>query len=94
MEEKWNKIYNGVTEDRKVELLRCESGDLKVITTRKETEISPGYSDGNSHLMPFMTCEGDGLDIEAETPDQLEKELINDGGFSLNGAKEISNLAR
>jgi hypothetical protein len=94
MKEEWNEIYTGEIEGRKIELLQYESGDLKVITTQKETEISPGASDGTSHLMPSVISAGDTIEIEAKTPDQLEIELQNDGDFSPNGAREISNLAR
>lgn len=94
MEERWNEIYTGEIEDRQVKLLQYESGGLKVITTQKKTEISPGSSDDTSHLMPFVISAGDIIEIEAETPDRLEIELRNDAGFSPNGAREISNLAR
>jgi hypothetical protein len=94
MTEEWKRINNGEIEDRKFELLRYESGGLKVITTQKETESSPGASNGTSHLMPFVISAGDTIEIEAKTPDQLEIELQNDGSFSPNVAREISNLAR
>ena len=94
MEEEGKEIYTGEIEGRKVELFRDESAKIKVMTTRGKTEAFPGFSDGNSHLMPFITCEGDPLEILGENPDDLEMNLQNGGNFTPNGAREISNLAR
>ena len=94
MTAEWKRINNGEIEGRKFELLRYKSSGLKVITTQRKTESSPGASDGTSHLMPFVISAGDTIEIEAETPERLEIELQNDGDFSPNGAREISNLAR
>ena len=93
MQDQWITIYNGEIEGRKVELLRYGSGELTVITTQKETEVSSGYSDGSTHILPYVISEGNVIHIDANTPDELESELQG-VGFSSNGAKQISNLAQ
>jgi hypothetical protein len=92
MKEQWNTIFSGEFEGRKVKLLRYESGELKVITTQKEAYMSEGYSEGSSHVMPFVISEGATIHVDAQNPDELEREL-QDNGFSSDIAKEISNLA-
>lgn len=78
------KIFGGEFEGRKVEILRYESGELRVVTIRKETEFS------SAGIFP----EGHTIFIDAQTPNELETELQSSGSFSSIAAKEISNLAR
>jgi hypothetical protein len=86
MTEEWNKIHTGEIEGRKFELFRYTSGELQVNTMQKEAVASSSIT--------LVISTGDPIEIPGKNPDDLEMNLQNDGDFTPNGARVISNLAR
>jgi hypothetical protein len=86
MTEEWNRIHTGEIEGRNFELLRHTSGELQVNTMQKEAVASSSIT--------LVISAGDPIEITGENPDELEINLQNDGDFTPNEARAISNLAR
>ena len=89
MSDVWTTIFSGEIEGRKVNLSRYSSVELKVTTTQKNTESTTGSSDGSTHVFPIVISEGDTIEIEANTPKELESEL-QQASFSAQAAKQIT----
>jgi hypothetical protein len=88
MNEVWTQIFSGEVEGRNVTLSRYTSGELRVTTTQKYTEATEASSDGITHVFPVVISEGDTIEVDATTAQELESEL-QQVGFSAQAAQQI-----
>ncbi len=88
MNDAWTQIFSGVIEGRSVVLSRYSSGELRVTTTQKNTEATEMSSNGVTHIFPIVISEGDTIEVDANTAQELESEL-QQVGFSAQAAQQI-----
>lgn len=88
MNEVWTQIFSEEVEGRNVTLSRYTSGELRVTTTQKYTEATEASSDGIAHVFPAVISEGDTIQVDATTAQELESEL-QQVGFSAQAAQQI-----
>jgi hypothetical protein len=91
--EGWSPRFRGSIEGRVVVLSQYHSGELKVETTQLKTETTEGSFEPGSTVFPAVVSAGNSIVIEANTPDELVKELMA-CGFSQSGALEIARHGR
>ncbi len=90
----WEPRYKAHIEGRDVELWQYRyGGELRVITTQAGTQIVSGSLEAGSIVMPSVISDGDRLEIEATTADDLVARLLANG-FSEREAKEIARHGR
>lgn len=85
-------LFEGEIEGRAVTLEKYIEGWYKVKTTQKTTETSTGLVDENSYVGGFVISEGDNIDIEAESIDELYSNLL-EFEFTEEAAKFIVSKA-
>ncbi len=89
----WTTVYEGHIGDRLVKVMNYSEGGLKVLTTQPCDE--PGFveADGDSTLIfpPYWADQE--IEVEGETPQELETNLIQQGYFSREEAKQVISLA-
>ena len=88
MNEVWTQIFSEEVEGRNVTLSQYSSGELKVNTTQRYTEATEASSDGIAHVFPVVISEGDQIEVDATTAQELEIELQR-VGFSAQAAQQI-----
>lgn len=93
MLENWKMLYKNSFGGRQIELYQYESGELRVVTTQKDTEVGSGTYEPGSALFPLVVSAGSPIHIEANTADELVVEL-QDNGFTEREAKEIARHGR
>lgn len=91
--EGWSPRFKGHIDGRNVVLSQYHTGELKVETTRLETEIAEGSLELGSTVLPAVFSAGDQIVIEAVTPDQLFKEFMA-SGFTESSSREIARHVR
>lgn len=89
MNDIWTPIFSGVVEGRNVTLSRYSSGELRVTTMQKYTEATEASSDGTTHVFPIVISDGDTIEVDANTAQELENELQR-VGFSAQAAQQIA----
>jgi hypothetical protein len=89
---KLNLIHSGEFEGRTAELYVYSSGELKVVTKQKITEITEFCVEGGEFLLPSIIEEGNDIDIDADTIRDLEIDLHNIAYFSVEAAREIASI--
>ncbi len=88
MNDVWTPIFSGIVEGRSVTLSRYSSGELRVTTTQQNTEATEAISDGVTHIFPVVISEGDTIEVDANTAQELENEL-QQVGFSAQAVQQI-----
>ena len=89
----WTPIFDGTIDGRPVALKEWKDGEgrqLKVETNYGEDVI---LGDGVRGVIGLPVSADDKMVVEASTPEELERDLIEQGGFSPAGAKEIARHA-
>ncbi len=72
--------------------MQCYStGYFKVITTQLSDEPGVFEAVGSSTLISSPTTAGSEIHIEGATIEELEHNLVQDGGFSKDEAKSITS---
>lgn len=89
----WNNLFKGMIDGRPVTLKEWRDEDgraLRVETNYGEDQILgdvPG-------AIGVPVSADDTMHVDATTPQELEHNLVTQGGFSPKGAKEIARLAQ
>lgn len=88
----WVEIFNTVIDNRDVKGWRYDGEDYRVDTTIK-TSVGPKISgdQGQMVVMPAFSA-GDPCQIDGATPEELRKNLVDDGEFTSDQAAEIIGL--
>ncbi|WP_042875639.1 hypothetical protein [Cupriavidus necator] len=89
----WKPIFDGTIDGRPVTLKEWkddEGRQLQVETNYGEDQI---LGDGIPGVIGVPVSADDKMLVDASTPDELERNLIEQGGFSPAGAKEIARHA-
>ncbi|VVE14550.1 MULTISPECIES: hypothetical protein [Pandoraea] len=91
----WKTVFAGTVDDRPVKLKEYNDDDgareLRVETNYGEDQILGGDVPGVIAGAPVSA--DDTMHVDASTPEELELNLIELGGFSPAGAKEIASHA-
>jgi hypothetical protein len=91
MSSQWTTVFDGSFGGRDCKLQSYSEGGFKVITTQLCDEPGVFEADGSSTLIISPTPEGTEIHIEGETIEDLESNLVQDGGFSNDDAKSITS---
>lgn len=90
----WRPLFVGPVEDRQVRLLTDGEGAFRVETTQKSESAGGLTVVGSSSMFGAVASPGDPLEIDAEDPDDLQRQLVEFGEFSEHAAAELARLAR
>jgi hypothetical protein len=85
----WTTVYEGSFGGRDCKVQSYSEGGFRVITTQLCDEPGIFEAHGSSTLIIPPTTAGSEIHIEGETIDDLESNLLQDGGFSDDEAKLI-----
>ncbi len=89
MEDTWEAIFDVVINGRDVKGETYCEGGYRVSTTQKsDYEGYIGGDTGSTIIIPPSQA-GTPIDIDAETLEELERTLVEDGEFSPDEAREI-----
>ena len=88
MTDTWKSIFKGTIENRPVEIEIYDGGGYRVNTTQGADYPGTVQSDGSSTIIIPPTTQGRQISIEAETTDEIRKDLLAEG-FSEAAADEI-----
>jgi|LakMenEpi03Aug12_release.lakeMendotaPanAssembly.Ray.scaffolds.fasta_scaffold3304243_1 hypothetical protein len=91
MSSQWTTVFEGAFGGRICKLQSYSEGSFKVITTQLCDESEVFEADDSSILIIPPTPAGREIHIEGETIEDLESNLIQDGGFSNDDAKSITS---
>ena len=89
MSSHWTTVCEGSFGGRVCQVQSYSEGGFKVITTQLCDEPGVFEADGSSTLIIPPTPAGREIHIEGETIEDLESNLVQDGGFSNVEAKSI-----
>jgi hypothetical protein len=87
----WTTVFDGSFGGRVCILQSYSEGGFKVITTQPCDEPGVFEADGSSTLIIPPTPKGTEIHIEGETIEDLESNLVQDGGFSNDDAESIAS---
>ncbi len=90
----WSKVFDASIGGRSVTGETYNEGGYKVRTTQKSDYEGSVSGDSSSTLIMPPTAAGTSMEIEAESLEELESELISDGEFTQNEANEIVDKFR
>ena len=92
----WKTIFDGTFDDRTVKLKEYNDGDgpreLRVETNYGEDQILGGDVSGVIAGAPVSA--DDTMHVDASTPGELARNLVDQGGFSDESAQEIARFAK
>ena len=89
MSDNWKTVFEKEVDGRSVKGTIYSEGGYKVRSTQKDDYPGNYSRDGNSHIFSNPSAAGTPFEVDAETLDELEKELIDCGEFTPDQAKEI-----
>ncbi len=88
MADTWKCIFNGMIENRPVEIEIYDEGGYRVHTTQGADDPGTVESDGSSTLIIPPTEQGRKITIEGETAEEIRNDLLIEG-FSETATNEI-----
>jgi len=91
MSSQWTTVFEGSFGGRDCILQSYSEGGFKVITNQLYDEPGVFEADASSTLSIPPTAAGIEIHIEGETIEDLECNLVQDGGFSKDDAKSITS---
>lgn len=93
MAEGWHLRFESEVGGREVRLEEYEpSGELRVTTIHVKFDETKGVFEENSTLMPSVYSPGDKLTIDGVDREDLERQLVDQGGFSETDARRITQV--
>lgn len=91
MSSHWTTVYEGAFGGRDCKVQSYSTGGFKVITTQLCDEPGVFEAVGSSTLISSPTSAGSEIHIEGATIEDLEYNLVQDGGFSNDEPKSITS---
>jgi hypothetical protein len=91
MSSQWTTVYEGSFGGRDCKVQRYSEGGFKVITTQLCDEPGDFEAVGSSTLIIPPTPAGTEIHIEGDTIQDLECNLVQEGGFSRDEARSITS---
>jgi len=90
MADSWSKIFEVTIGDRAVSGEIYDDDGYKVTTTQKSDDPGSVSGDQSNTVVFPPSAAGTKIEIEAKTLPQLEADLVSDGEFTAEEAKEIT----
>ncbi|MCK2149441.1 hypothetical protein MYE70_10220 [Marinobacter alexandrii] len=89
MSDTWETVFEAEIDGRNVKGEVYSKGGYKVSTTQKSDYEGHISSDDGSTIIIPPSAAGEPIEIDGESLDELERELVEDGEFSSSEAKKI-----
>jgi len=93
MDQYWTQVFSGSIDDRPVIIKVWDDGEshsIRVETNYNKDQIIGDLPD----VIGVPVSANEPMNVDGATPEELERILVEDGGFSEAGAKEIARLSR
>lgn len=94
MADSWTKVFDDTVDERPVTGEIYDDGGYKVRTTQKsDNEGNVSRDESGTIIMPPSEA-GSKIEIEADSLDELEQDIVNDGEFTAEQARNIADKFR